>query len=59
MKEVAYWFVPLDQPLGRLAAYVLEPECEDGLAACGFGGSGQGATAVSVRGKVAVAYPRT
>ncbi len=27
------WFVPLDQPLGRLAAYLLEPECEDGLAA--------------------------
>ncbi|MFN0011090.1 MAG: M14 family zinc carboxypeptidase [Phycisphaerales bacterium] len=31
--QTVCWFVPLDQPLGRLAAYLLEPECEDGLAA--------------------------
>ncbi len=31
--QAEYWFVPLGQPLGRLAAYLLEPDCEDGLAA--------------------------
>ncbi len=30
------WFVPADQPLGRLAAYLLEPRSEDGLAAWGL-----------------------
>lgn len=28
--------VPTDQPLGMLAAYMLEPECEDGLVAWNF-----------------------
>jgi hypothetical protein len=28
--------VPLDQPLARLAAYLLEPESDDGLAAWNF-----------------------
>lgn len=26
-----YWVIPTAQRLGRLAAYILEPECEDGL----------------------------
>jgi hypothetical protein len=30
------WRVPCDQPLARLAAYLLEPESDDGLAAWNF-----------------------
>ena len=29
-------YVTTDQPLGMLAAYMLEPECEDGLVAWNF-----------------------
>ncbi len=30
------WIVPVAQPLGTLAVYLLEPESEDGLAAWNF-----------------------
>jgi dipeptidyl-peptidase 4 len=34
--EVGAFFVPTAQPLGRLAVYLLEPMCEDGLTAWNF-----------------------
>lgn len=34
--EAGLWYVPCSQRLGNLVVYLLEPGCEDGLAAWGF-----------------------